>query len=416
MRLQREDSDLSDQQTRGLTALVLAMFSMNVGVSLIMPLLPIYSESLGASGFLVGAIFAANPFVRGAMMATFGSLADRREKKAILRVGLMGYVAVALGFILAATAVHLLILRILQGVVSAMLAPVARAYAGQMSPRGRQGAVMGTMNAGFFAGFAAGPLIGGVLADLFGMDAPFLAMAGLGTLALILVHRSVPQQYPAPNSGAERRSEVSQMFKMLRNDIIRGLLLMRSSVAMGRGIFSALLPLFAQMVLSLSSTQIGLVVTLRALLSSLLQPGFGRVADRHNRKWLAVGGFALAPLAFFLIPYSRSMGHLLLLTGMLGLSTGISVPALTSLTVDRGRVYGMGRLMGMEGMFQSFAMATGSILGGTAMDLFGFDRAFTAAAVISAAGLLCSQWFLRGYTERATTARRAPVQSGRPDD
>ncbi len=406
----QQEKKLSRQQSQGLTALVLAMFNMNVGVSLIVPLLPIYSESLGASGFLIGAIFAANPFVRGSMMATFGALSDRREKKSILRLGLFGYIAVALGFLFATTAMHLLILRILQGVVSAMLAPVARAYAGQMSPTGSQGAVMGTMNAGFFAGFAAGPLIGGALADLFGMDAPFIGMAFLGLVSLALVHRSVPEQHPGPAPDARQISETSRIFEMLRNDIIRGLLLMRSSVAMGRGIFTALLPLFAQMVLNLSSTQIGLVITLRALLSSLLQPAFGRVADRHNRKWLAVGGFALSPLAFFYVPMASSMGHLVILTVILGLSTGISVPAITSLTVDRGRLYGMGRLMGMEGMFQSFAMATGSILGGTAMDVFGFDYAFTAAAVISGLGLLCAQWLLRGYSDQHVPPTEASLK------
>lgn len=400
---------LSTNQTRGLTALVLAMFSMNVGVSLIMPLLPIYSESMGASGFLIGAIFAANPFVRGAMMATFGSLSDRREKKSILRLGLLGYIGIALGFVLASTAMHLLVLRIMQGVASAMLAPVARAYAGQMSPKETQGAVMGTMNAGFFAGFAAGPLIGGILADLLGMEAPFIAMACLGVVSLILVHTSVPEQHPAPEAPARKeQSESSRIFEMLRSDMVRGLLMMRSSVAMGRGIYSALLPLFAQMVLSLSSTQIGLVITVRALLSSVLQPGFGRLADRHNRKWQAVGGFALAPLAFLLLPLSTSMGHLLILTVLMGLSTGISVPAITSLTVDRGRVYGMGRLMGMEGMFQSFAVATGSILGGAAMDVVGFGYAFVLAAAISGLGLLCSQWFLRGYTDRAALPVETP--------
>ena len=390
---------LTPAQTRGLWALILAMFSVNVGVGLIIPLLPIYSEAMGASGLLIGLIFGANPFVRGASMLTFGSLADRKGKKKFLQLGMSGYFVVAVGFVLATTPLHLLFLRIGQGFLSAMIAPVARAYAGQMSPLHQEGKIMGMINAGFFAGFAAGPLVGGVLADMFGMVAPFAAMAALSAIAAILVKLFVPEQLPLPIDPAVDRSERDRYMEIMRDDTVRGILAIRSSVAMGRGIFSALLPLFAQGVIGLTAGQVGLVVTVRPLLSSLLQPGFGRLADRHNRKWLAIGGFILAPIAFSLVPATSAFAHLLWLAVMLGLSTGISVPAATSIAVDRGREYGMGRIMGLEGMWQSFAMAIGAISGGAFLDGFGYTNAFRAASAIGLIGISISLYFLKDYRD-----------------
>ncbi len=390
---------LSPQQMKGLWALIVAMFSVNFGVGMIIPLLPVYSEAMGASGFMIGLIFGANPFVRGASMLTFGSLADRRGKKKFLQGGMLGYFVVAAGFVLAIQPYHLLLLRICQGFLSAMIAPVARAYAGQISPAQHEGRVMGMINAGFFGGFAAGPIIGGILADTFNMAAPFVAMSGLSLVGAILVTRFVPEQGPAPVKGTLERTEWDRYAEIMRNDTVRGILSIRSSVAMGRGIFSALLPLFAQAVIGLSAGQVGLVVALRPLLSSVLQPGFGRVADRHNRKWLAIGGFLLAPSAFFLVPLAQNLGHMLLLALMLGLSTGISVPAATSIAVDRGREYGMGRIMGLEGMWQSFAMAIGSTLGGAFLDTLGYSNAFRAAAGIGLVGIIISLYFLRHYQD-----------------
>ncbi len=375
------------------------MFSINLGVSMIIPLLPVYAESLGASGFLIGTIFAASPFVRGIMMATFGSIADRKEKKQILLLGLSGNIVASIGFVFVLDAVQLLVLRILQGIFSAMVIPVARAYAGELAPKKQQGEVMGLATAGFFAGFAAGPLVGGILADAFGIVAPFIAMGGLAGLALMMVYRAVPRQPPRTRETVGAPSEWAQIVAIFRNDIIKGLFLMRGSVAMGRGIFSALLPLFAQFVLGLTSTHVGFVITLRALLSSVLQPRFGQLADHYNRKWLAVAGFALAPFAFFLLPWASNLSHLIILSAVLGVSTGMAVPSLTSMTVDRGRVYGMGRLMGLEGMFQSFALALGSIVGGSALDIVGYQNAYLGAAFISAVGLLIALWYLRSYSD-----------------
>ncbi len=406
-----ESNGLSPAELKGLWALIIAMFSVNFGVGMIIPLLPIYSEAMGASGLMIGLIYGANPFVRGASMLTFGSLADRRGKKMFLELGMTGYLLAAVGFVFASTPIHLLSLRVGQGLLSAMIAPVARAYAGQLSPARFEGRIMGMINAGFFAGFAAGPLVGGVLADGFGMTAPFMAMAMLSGAAAIMVYLFVPDQGPAAvGSGGPKRTERDRYFEMMRNDTVRGILAIRSSVAMGRGIFSALLPIFAQGIVGLSSAQVGLVVSVRPLLSAVLQPGFGRVADRHNRKWLAVGGFLLAPLAFFLVPWTSNLAQLLLLACLLGLSTGISVPAATSIAVDRGREYGMGRIMGLEGMWQSFAMAIGSTAGGAFLDGFGYSNAFRAAGAIGFAGIGLSLYFLRNYQDTHLIPR--PVAEG----
>ncbi len=390
--------DTPSDYRKSLAALVVAMFSMAMGVGFIVPLLPVYADTLGASGVWIGAIFGAHPFFRAALMLVFGSLADYRSKKSLMSCGLAGYLLVALGFVLVTRVYHLFLLRIMQGVFSAMISPVARAYAGELSPAHSEGRVMGTLNAGFFAGFAAGPLIGGVFADRFGINVPFYAMAAMSGLSLLMLTILVPDQKAhRRHRPGNSRQLILESFRLLRSDVVKGIISIRSSVGMGRGIFSALLPLFGHLVLGLSSSQVGLVVTVRALTSAALQRVGGQLADRFNRKWLAIIGFAMAPLAFLLVPISVHLWRLLMVSVLLGVSTAVSVPATDAIAVEQGRIFSMGRMMGMAEMWRSFAMAIGSVTGGFALDVLGMRQAFVVAALVSALGILGSSWFLRAY-------------------
>ncbi len=389
-----------------LVVLVTCLFTTSLGVGLIVPLLPVYAESLGASGLWIGLIFGANPFIRATLMLVFGSLSDRRGRKRFITLGLMGYFCVSLSFVLASRAIHLLLLRLLQGAFSAMVTPVARAYAGDLSPPGREGAVMGLVNFGFFAGFGAGPVLGGILADQLGMNAPFYGMAILSILSAATVHMLVPERPPrSTGQGEETRSLNGPT--MLRNDVVRGLIAVRGLVALGRGIFSTLLPLLGRLTLGLTGTEVGLVVTTRALLSSLLQPACGALADRHNRKWLVTGGIVLAPLALYAVPFARELGQLMAAAAMLGISAGVSVPAATAIAVDQGRQYGMGSVMGLIGMCQSFGMAGGAVIGGALRDLVGVGGAFQAASILSVMGIVLFLWHTRHYhfDPRGSSAR-----------
>ncbi len=394
---------------RHLLALVAAMFSMAMGVGFIVPLLPVYAEQMGASGTWIGLIFGANPFIRAVFMTVFGSLSDYRGKKKIMAGGLLGYMIVSLGFVMASSVVQLFLLRVMQGIFGAMISPVARAYAGEISPPDKEGAVMGVINTGFFAGFAGGPLVGGLFADYFGFHVPFYAMAVLNAVAFALVVLYVPEQ-KADVAGEPRPSSLNLIVdsvKLLRDELVRGMVLIRSSVGIGHGIFSALLPLIGQIMLGISSGQVGFAITSRALVGALLQKSGGSLADRYDRKKLSILTSLIAPVGFLLVPHSQSFAQLLAISVLIGISFGVSVPAAEAMAVEFGRYHNMGQVMGLKEMCRSLAMAIGSVTGGVALDLFGPVGAHIAAAVLSSAGLFVAFWNLRDYQKFRAQQQRA---------
>ncbi len=379
---------------------MIAMFSMAMGVGFIVPLLPVYADMMGATGLWIGLIFAANPFFRAAFMVVFGALSDRMGKKRIMSVGLISTAFLSLGFIFATQVYHLFILRVLQGVCSAMIGPVARAYAGEISPSHKEGQVMGTLNMGFFAGFSGGPLIGGLFADRFGFNVPFVVMAILSGLAFLLIRLYLPEQ--SVSKGQAEGASISlellmESLRLYRHRLVTGAVLLRSSVGIGHGIFSTLLPLIGQLMMGLSSSQVGFVITARSVAAAVLQPQGGKMADRYNRRWVGLFTSLLIPLGFLMIPFAGSFVYLVGAGILIGMGFGTSVPSAEAMAVERGREHGMGRIMGLNEMSRSLAMAIGATTGGVAMDVLGPVNAHVLAAAVSVVGLATAMWFLRGY-------------------
>jgi len=374
-------------------ALLLSMFTTSLGVGLIVPLLPVYAQTLGANGLWIGLIFGANPLVRALFTLVVGSLADRRDKRMLMLGGLLGYALCSVGFMLSQAPWQLFLARVAQGAFSAMVMPVARAYAGDLAPKGHEGSTMGQFSLAFTLGFAFGPLMGGLLADNFGMSAPFIGMSALSLLAWFFVLRVVPKMPPRKNAIFRRGLD----FRPFRDRQVVGLIAGRSLVEVGRGIFSALMPLIGSTLIGLTSSQTGFIVTLRSGMESVMQPISGRLSDRINRRYICLAGFLVMPIALLLTPTATSFFTLGAVAMLLGMAAGTSVPAAGAIAVDKGRTYGMGSMMGIDSTAQALGMAAGSTLGGTLLEAFSATVAFRAAAVAALFGAGVFATMTRGY-------------------
>lgn len=69
--------------------LAISIFCCMLGSGIVVPLLPLYAESLGATGFWLGVIFAGFPISRALVTPFFGRLSDRSGRKPFISVGLL---------------------------------------------------------------------------------------------------------------------------------------------------------------------------------------------------------------------------------------------------------------------------------------------------------------------------------------
>jgi MFS family permease len=374
-------------------ALIVAMFTMALGVGLIVPFLPVYADELGASGIWIGLIFGINPLVSAVFTLFLGSMSDRMDKRRLMLTGLFGYFLVSFAFMFSRVPIHLFMARVMQGMFGAMVMPIARAYAGELVPRGQEGSSMGLYNLAFVSGFSLGPIVGGALWDVAGRSAPFLGMAGLTALAWVLTRLYVPSRKPA--AAKYRRGGVD--LRPLRDPHVTGNVILRTALSIGHGVFLVLLPLIGESSYGLTAAQIGVLVALRGGVESLMQPLMGRIADRVDRRLQVAFTAGLLPLALLIMPFIKTYAGLIAVTVLFGFGTGACVPASTAISVDKGRKWGMGSIMGLEQVAQSGGTAIGSSLSGTIMELFSFGAAFRTAGVLALLGVGAFVRLTKGY-------------------
>jgi MFS family permease len=137
---------------RVFVVLFLSIFSSMLGVGIIVPLLPMYAESLGASGIWVGVIFSGFSISRSIFMPIIGQWSDKRGRKIFIAIGLLIYAIISLGYIISNSVATLVIVRFIQGFSAAMIIPIAFAYIGEISPQDREGGYMGIFSVFLFEG------------------------------------------------------------------------------------------------------------------------------------------------------------------------------------------------------------------------------------------------------------------------
>ena len=369
-----------------LALMQLCIFSSMLGVGIIVPFLPLYARSLGASALVMGLIFSAFSFTRTLSMPYVGMLSDRHGRRRFLIVGLAGYAVLALALAVANTPWELVANRALQGIFAGMIIPVSMALVADITPAGREGVSFGSFNTALLLGFGVGPLIGGVVYDHWGLHTNFYLMAGLSLFSLVLVVLLVrdPERIIPSGRGAGWRRQ----WELARERGLGSILAARAGQSMGMGCFIAFLPAICQE-RGLSNAQVGWLLAANVLVMTAAQYPAGRLADRVNRVGLAVAGTALSGLCKLLLIWPRGFGAFMLLMVIEGLASGMALPSLTALAVTNGRRLraGMGTVMGLLGVAMSLGVILGTVLGGFLSDIWGFAAAFWVAGAGAAAGV-----------------------------
>lgn len=370
--------------------LFFSMFGTVTGVGIVVPLLPIYAHNLGASGLYIGLIFGAFSISRTFFLPYFGRQSDKKGRKPFIVAGLFAYTVVSLAFILSNSVESLIALRFIQGIASAMIMPAVQAYVGDITPTGREGFTMGLFNMSMFMGLSIGPLIGGVIRDRFSLDTSFGAMGFLTFLGFMLSFFLLP---PTQTERVVNRGVAPLAWRwVLQDKEMAGLFLFRLAYAACIGVIWSFLPVLADLEFSLSSSAIGILVTIGVFTSGLLHVPMGFMADRVNRKMMVVTGGLIVTYAIFSFDWADTFGDLLLASILFGLGGGISMPALMALAVLKGgETHGMGSVMGLLAMAHSLGMLTGSLLAGLMMDVSQLRNAFPTGAVMM---ILCLGMFV----------------------
>jgi len=373
--------------------LFIVVFTAELGMGIISPLMPLYAESMGASGLWLGLMYSGFALSRTVFMPIMGRLSDRRGRKIFIGLGLLAFAIISFSYTLASNMYTLTSVRLLHGVASAMTIPIAQAYIGDLIPKGREGTYMNLFSMSMFLGMGSGPFLGGFLADTFYMNAGFYAMTGLTALALILLLLLVPTV--ESSSERSKRTPSAPFRTILQDNEVKAISLSLASRAFYRQGITAFLPILAVSKMGMSITSIGAVLSIFMFTGGFAQGLFGPIADRLNKKRLLIIGSITAPIFVFFISYMPAGGMLLAMLLPTALLAAVARAAIMALSVELGNKYsGMGSVMVISRSIMSLGMVIGPLVFGYTMDHFGIGLVFQVGAIVGILANLPIIYFL----------------------
>lgn len=375
-----------------------------VGFSMIFPFLPLYIEDLGSSSglsteLLAGLVISAQGITMMISAPFWGVVADRFGRKKMIMRALFGG-ALTLAFMaFAQTAEQLILIRAIQGLITGTVS-ANNALVAASTPRHRVGFAMGALQVGLWAGVAVGPLLGGVLADLFGYSIPFLITAILLMAGGLVVLVGVSEDSSSLASESEkRRTSVLQSWKNVLGTSGVGLVLsLRFLSGLARMIIVPIAPLFVVSLVArgadASNTYAGMVMAVSAATSTLGAVYLGNLGDRISHRKVLFYCSTAAALLYLPQAFVADVWQLLLLQGLAGLVAGgmVSVPsALLSRYTDAQTA---GAVYGMENSVISGSRAAAPLFGATVAIWLGMRGTFLATAFVFAIIAIIAWYFL----------------------
>jgi len=366
-------------------ALFSSIFVAVTGVGIVVPLLPVYAHDLGASGIYIALIFGGFSLSRTFFLPFFGRLSDKKGRKPFLTIGLFCYFLISLAFMFSENLNTLVIIRIIQGVASAMIMPVAQAYMGDITPVGKEGISMGMFNMSIFLGLSIGPLFGGAIKDAFTIQAAFGCMGVMAFAAFCLSYFFLPARDKERVIMGEYHYVAWR--KMVFDRRIASLFAFRMAHTLCIGIIWGFLPVMADTDFSLTSSSIGFLVMLGIAVSGVMHIPMGIVADRMDKRMLVVAGGLISFVSMLLVGWAQGFWDLFWANVIFGIGGGISQPSIMALAVISGnKLEAMGAVMSLMTVAHSLGMLLGSMFGGVIMDMLKLKYAFPLGGVLLLAG------------------------------
>lgn len=275
---------------------ILAILSCNIifmsaSYTMLIPFLPMYlTQELGVDAASVnlwsGIVFSSTFFVSAIMAPIWGRMADTKGKRLMaIRASVLLTVSYFLGGIVTSPE-QLMLMRAFQG-FAAGLWPMELAIMTLYAPPEKLGLCLGTMQGVLTGGGVIGPLLGGILAEYFGMRVSFF-FAAAGLLFNSFMFIFFVKEPPDPARKATSTAEVAPVEKsssLLHIPLIRNMLVCGMLVQM---VILILQPIMTTYITGLAGDLpnlifvSGLIFSLGGIAGAITAPFWGQFGQHHG--------------------------------------------------------------------------------------------------------------------------------------
>lgn len=360
------------------------LFVSQLGIGVMLPIIPLYAISLGASPRDLGLLTTAFSLANVAAQLAVGFILDRIDPRIPVRAGIATYAGANFLISTAVGVPSLLAFRALAGLGAGANLVADRVYLSRIADPARLAYLNGLLGSAASAGALMGPAIGGLLAQVADLRAPFVVVAATSTVAFLASLRLGPAVQTA---GAAVAGIVVSAFN--RSVIV--LLVANTLLLSTFGAFITTFAPYTTIAFGWSTAEIGIVFSIFAI-GSLAAAPLGAVADRRGRR--LVGTYATLPVLLFALALVFALPRPVIYVGALAGGAGISTfgacwfALLTEASPEarRGRTFGivnaistLGVVIGANGaalLWELYDIRSGLVFAGVGAALAGLSLNF----------------------------------------
>ncbi|MCK9306266.1 MAG: MFS transporter [Methanoculleus sp.] len=381
-----------------------AIFSTTISKN---PVLPLFSQALGAGDAVIGLVAAVSPLAGILFSFPVGVLSDHLGRRRLLIASGAIFLVAPLLYLIIADPLWLIPVRFFHGMATAILGPV---IAAMIAVRfARKGEVLGQYSSATLIGRTLAPLVGGVIISFFVFYPGLIpyrmvylaaAIAAVPVVVLILACR---EETPGPLTllpfSAFRRSFAT----FFTNRRLRATALVDMATYFAFGAFETFLPLLL-LSRGMGAYQAGVLFAVQTLIIAVTKPFFGRIADRVDKRVQIIIGLFVLGCFVAAIPLASTFATLLLVSSLLALGMSLATVATTAYVADVAEKEEMGASMGALSSIMDIGHSAGPLVTGVAIAGSGFGPGFFVSFLI--AGAVCGFFALSVRDPAPQTGRR----------
>jgi EmrB/QacA subfamily drug resistance transporter len=335
--------------------------------------LPAIGKDLNANAISLGWVISSFILSSAIFLLPFGRLADIIGRKKVFTTGISLFTVSTFLILFSHSITSLIILRMLQGVSSAMIFGTSLAIITSAFPPGERGKAMGINITAVYLGLSLGPVLGGLLTQYFGWRSIFAFLLPFGIISLVLIKVKIKTEWAdargekfdwagsliygialtlfmygfsrLPSStgwicisaGVIMAGGFIFAEEKVSNPVFDVRLILRNRVFAFSGIAALIhysatsatgffISLYLQYLKGLDARTAGLIMIAQPIAMTLLSPAAGKLSDKKNPGVIASVGMGLTASGLILLCFVTSTTPLtliVLLMIMMGIGFGL---------------------------------------------------------------------------------------------
>lgn len=357
-----------------------------VGFSFALPFLPFFIRDLGVTetadqAFWSGILLASTGVTLAVFAPIWGILADRYGRKSMVIRSMFGGTVVLMLMSFVTSVGQMLVLRLLQGALTGTIS-ASVALVASVTPARRSGFAMGMMQAAVLLGVAIGPMIGGVVADMFGYRVSFQVGAVVVMLGGCLVYVGANESFVPPDPAAE--SDSPSLATLVKASGFAFAVLILFAVRFSNTMINPSFPIVIQEMLAsperLNSIT-GLIMAGGGIAGACAAAALGHAGDRLGHRRVVIICSLAAALTSSAHAFAGSLSTLACAHLLFGISVAGTMPAANAMIQQSTEAKHMGKAFGAASAIGILGIAVGPLTGGFLARQAGLRVPFLVAGV-----------------------------------